>query len=161
MHRLRKKISIFNRSINDLLADISPHVKYALYADDIVIWCDLPDLEEAKEVMKLVLDRVGKWQDSWGSTFSPTKSNYVLFTRKRKIPNIQLTINGVNIPSANSVFFLGLKFDKKLIWHEHVKYLFDSCHKRLNVLRSIQHHAWGADRYSIILIYKAYIRAKL
>ena len=54
-----------------------------------------------------------------------------------------------------------MKFDRKLIWHEHIKYLADACNKRLNVLRSIQNQNWGADRASIIMLYEAFIRAKL
>ena len=152
--------TLFMILINDLLSNFSPHIKYALYADDIVIWCDLENSTEVQALLQGVLDKIGEWQDLWGTRFSPNKSNYVIFSRKHNLPIINLNIKGVNVPSAESVFFLGLKFDRKLRWHEHVKYLYDACHKRLNLLRSLQNQAWGADRYSLILIYKSYIRAK-
>ena len=153
--------TLFMILINDLLSNISPHLRYALYADDIVIWCELEDIVESSRLIQSALDKVGEWQDLWGTTFSPTKSNFVLFTRKRNIPNINLNIKGVDVPSADSVTFLGMIFDKKLRWHEHIKYLYDSCHKRLNILRSLQSQAWGADRHTLILIFKSYIRSKL
>ena len=37
----------------------------------------------------------------------------------------------------------------------------EECDKRLNLLRSLQNSVWGADRYSLLQIYKAYIRSKL
>merc|ERR1712121_162399 len=43
----------------------------------------------------------------------------------------------------------------------HIQYLADACNKRLNVVKSIQNQNWGADRASIIMIYEAFIRAKL
>ena len=85
----------------------------------------------------------------------------MIFSRKRKIPQIILKINENNSPATNSMFFLGIKFDRKLRWTEHIKYLVETCKKKLNVLRCLQSSAWGADRYSLILIYQAYIRSKM
>ena len=36
--------TLFTILLNDLLANISPNIKYAIYADDIVLWCDLEDV---------------------------------------------------------------------------------------------------------------------
>ena len=85
----------------------------------------------------------------------------MLFSRKRKIPRVVLTINGINISSTDSIFFLGLKFDRKLSWKTHIEYLKDSCIKKLNVMRSLQNAKWGADRQTLILFYQTFIRAKL
>lgn len=153
--------TLFMILINDMLKDISPNVKFALYADDIVLWCDLKDADDARIEMQKALDKLSEWQEKWGTSFSPIKSNYVVFSRKRIIPKVKLTINEVEIPQTDTTFFLGLKFDRKLRWHEHINYLITACNKRLNVLRSIQNSNWGADRYSLIAIYKSFIRAKL
>ena len=153
--------TLFMILINDLLSKISPHVKYALYADDIVLWCNLRNIEDAKREMQRTLKVIEEWQLQWGTTFSTSKSNYMLFSRKRKIPRVVLTLNNTCIPSADTIFFLGLKFDRKLSWNAHIKYLKEACLKKLNVMRSLQHAKWGADRQTLLLFYKTYIRAKL
>ena len=153
--------TLFMILINDLLKDISPHIRFALYADDIVIWCDLDNIEESKKEIQKTLDKVGAWQDLWGTSFSSTKSNYIIFTNKRKIPKIEIKINGANIPATKSSFFLGMKFDSKLTWREHIEYLVKACSKRIDVMRCVQGTSWGADRHSLILIYKMFIRSKL
>ncbi|CAL4067481.1 unnamed protein product, partial [Meganyctiphanes norvegica] len=152
--------TLFMLLINDILSASSTHIKYTLYADDIVIWSDAQDLDVAKTEIQKTLDELGRWQDLWGTTFSAEKSNFMVFTKKRTLSAVHLRIKGVAIPETDSTFFLGLKFDCKLRWDKHIQYLFDSCSKRLNVLRSIQSHAWGADRSSILLVYKSFIRAK-
>ena len=58
-------------------------------------------------------------------------------------------------------YFLGLKFDSKLTWATHIKYLVETCDKKLNVLRRLESSTFGADRYSLLQIYQSYIRSKL
>ena len=70
--------TLFMMLINDILRNISLHTRYALYADDIVIWCDLNVIKESKNEIQKVLDKIGRWKDLWDTTFSPTKSNYRL-----------------------------------------------------------------------------------
>ena len=153
--------TLFMLLINDILEDTPSHIRYSLYADDIAIWSVHPDINMAKIGIQNTLDKISRWQDKWGTRFSPNKSNYILFTYKKIIPTINLTIKGEPIPEAKSTFFLGMNLDSKLKWNKHIQYLADACNKRLNVLRSIQNHNWGADMYSMVKFYKAFIRAKM
>ena len=38
--------TLFMILLNEILKGISPYLKYALYADDIVIWCELRDVKD-------------------------------------------------------------------------------------------------------------------
>ena len=71
--------TLFIILINDILKNVSHRIKYAIYADDIVIWSVNKDPVKAKEDIQEVLNMLGEWQDLWGTTFSPTKTNYILF----------------------------------------------------------------------------------
>ena len=153
--------TLFMLLINDLLDGAPDNVRFALYADDIVLWCEDEDIGVARDSVQRALDCLANWQDTWGTTFAPAKSSFVIFSRKRNVPDVVLRIKDAQIPEAASVKFLGLHFDKRLTWREHVRYLRDSCMKRLNVLRSVQNFAWGADRYSLLMIYKSFILSKL
>lgn len=77
------------------------------------------------------------------------------------MPNIRLTLNNHPIPIQHSARFLGLLFDRRLNWKDHIGQLKNTCQKALNLLKCISGNKWGADRKSLLMIYKALIRFKV
>jgi ribonuclease HI len=57
--------------------------------------------------------------------------------------------------------FLGVIFDQKLNFKPHIAYLKDKSLKSLNLLKVIANTKWGADRDSLLQLYRALIRSKL
>ena len=57
--------------------------------------------------------------------------------------------------------YLGLIFDKKLSFIPHIKYLKAKCLKSLNILKVLSHTTWGADRTTLLQLYRSLIRSKL
>ena len=52
---------------------------------------------------------------------SVAKSCYMLFTKKRKIDNVQLKLYGHNIERVSEFKYLGLWLDEKCLWKNHIK----------------------------------------
>ena len=65
------------------------------------------------------------------------------------------------IPVKDEVKFLGLVFDKKLDFKAHVAYLKKKCQKALNILRVVGHTDWGADKSTLLKLYRTLVRSKL
>ena len=57
--------------------------------------------------------------------------------------------------------FLGLIFYRKLDFKAHVKYLKEKCRKALNILRVVGHNDWGADKSTLLKLYRTLVRSKL
>ena len=57
--------------------------------------------------------------------------------------------------------FLGLIWDTKLIFEPHIKYLKARCQKSLNPLKVISRTEWGADRTTLLKLYRSLVRSKL
>jgi len=59
--------------------------------------------------------------------------------------------------------FLGMTFDKKLTFNEHIKYLKERCMKALNLLRVpvVAHKYSGADCATLLKVYRSHVRSKL
>lgn len=55
--------------------------------------------------------------------------------------------------------YLGIWLDTKLTWKYHIEYIETKCKKVINLMRIVAGHSWGADRQSLIYIYKALIRS--
>jgi hypothetical protein len=49
------------------------------------------------------------------------KTQAIYFYHQRKPPDSLLTLNGRNIPFANSVKYLGVTFDKRMTWRLHIE----------------------------------------
>ena len=80
---------------------------------------------------------MSKWCDEWGMKISVAKSTAVVFTQRRTYQNPSLSVKGEKLEISNKVKFLGLIFDSKLTWAEHVKYIENKCKSRLNLMRCL------------------------
>ena len=52
-------------------------------------------------------------------------------------------------------------WDSQLPWKEHVPMLKAKCLKSLNLLRAVSSESWGADRCTLMRLYRSIIRPKL
>ncbi|GFU70762.1 uncharacterized protein TNCV_493251 [Trichonephila clavipes] len=92
-----------------------------------------------------------------------TKNRLVLYSLDCAwgFPNPELYIDRSLIKVVNEVKFLGLVFDQSLRFHRHLKYLKIRSAKALNILKILANTHWGADRTSLLRLYRALIRSKL
>ena len=51
--------------------------------------------------------------------------------------------------------------DRKLSFIPHINYLKAKCHKALQLLRVVAHTDWGADKSTLLKLYKSLVRSKL
>ncbi|GFO13746.1 RNA-directed DNA polymerase from mobile element jockey [Plakobranchus ocellatus] len=72
-----------------------------------------------------------------------------------------LHLDGQPIPVKGEAKFLGVVFDSKLNFSSHVKYLKKKCLKALNLLRVVGHTDWGADRATLLKLYRTLVWSKL
>ena len=113
------------------------------------------------------LNRIEDWATRNGFKFSKSKTQCVHFCQQRKIHNDPaLYIYGSQIPVVAESKFLGVIFDKKkqkkkLSFIPHIKYLKAKCLKALNLLKVLSHTSWGAERTTLLHLYRSFIRLKL
>jgi len=72
---------------------------------------------------------------------------------------VKLTVNGQDIKTVKSAKFLGMIFDRKLTWNDHIDYVVKKCKQRLNLMRAVSGKNWGASQSTQLTIYKALIRS--
>jgi hypothetical protein len=104
--------------------------KLLLFADDVTIYSKVKRPIDAEAILQPYLDKVAKWGRKWKFKFSAAKSSAVSFTRSYKHGDDPLLfINGHRIPNVSKVKFLGLTFDSKLIWKDHIAQVVNKCIK--------------------------------
>jgi len=149
---------LFLIMINDF-PETSNNVKNAIFADDSSIWKSGRDLSKIASALQIELNKIQEWCDQWGFILSKEKTIAVIFARKRieHIPILKL--GDKTIEWKKEVKFLGVIFDTRLTWVQHIDYIVERCKKRLNFMRSVSGIAWGANKESLLIIYKALIRS--
>ena len=49
-------------------------------------------------------------------------------------------------------------FDFRLSWKDHVQYVVDKCNKRINLLKVLAGFRWGADKETMLIVFRGLIR---
>ena len=71
----------------------------------------------------------------------------------------RLEIDGVRLQWKREAGFLGVIFDQRLTWKQHIQHIIDCCKPRLNRMWCISGQSWGADKRWLTHIYLAMIRS--
>lgn len=110
--------------LNIMMADFplpDPRTNLALFADDILIYTTSPTNPEAERILQRYLNKIDYWATSWKFKFSVPKCATQTFLRKRaKEIDVKLFLNKSQINSVNHYKYLGITFDSKLNWDNHL-----------------------------------------
>jgi len=137
---------LFLIMINDLL-DRLEGVDSSLFADDSCIFKSGKNLDHIKNYIQDSLDKISNWCNLWGFKISLDKTVAVIFSH-RKSRDINLSLNNQPVKVENKAKFLGLIFDSRLSWKDHITYLEQKCKKRLQLMRAVAGNSWGANKKS-------------
>ena len=156
--------TLFNIMIDDLFEHVTnKNINTSKFADDGAIWVTHRDVSKIRKLLQETLNGVEKWCDKWGFTISPEKTIGVLFRRKNFVScdTPRLTVKGIKVKFEKSAKFLGIIFDQYLTWSKHIDNLVNRCQKDLNVMRAISGSSWGANRDTLLTLYRSLIRSKI
>ena len=148
---------LFLLYINDIVEDIQSTVR--LFADDTSLYVIVDDPPTAANQLYSDLAKINSWAKKWLVTFDPSKSESVVFSRKRNKPNHPpLSMNQELINEVTSHKHLGLIFSNDCSWHEHFDYIKSKAWFRINIMRKLK---FKLDRKSLQTIYFSFIRPLL
>ena len=154
---------LFNVMLSDFpMPSRRSGVSLLLYADDVQLDVAAKSAAEAERKLQALLNRIGRWARAWRFVFSAEKSTAVVFSRSHAAPESPLLfINGRRIPSAESAKFLGLLFDRKLLWKNQVDQVIQRCKKTANLMSILTRHKFGPRNQVLINIFKAVVRSQV
>ena len=148
---------LFLIMINDL-PDSLRDVESSLFADDSCIFKSGRNLNHITKYIQDNLNRIAEWCNLWGFKISLDKTVAVVFSN-RAVTDIHLTLDNQPVKIDNKAKFLGLIFDRKLSWRDHINYLEQKCKKRLQLMRAVAGNSWGANKKVLLTIYRSLIRS--
>ncbi|KAL1448588.1 hypothetical protein WDU94_005468 [Cyamophila willieti] len=119
-------------------------------------------VSEIEFCLQQSLNNLCSWSNSSGFLFSPQKTRAIHFCRKRKRHN-HPTLSMLDQPLTfvPNIKLLGLHFDVKLKFKQHLIEIKTNCLKRINLMKIFCNNTWGVDYKSLLQLYRSYVRSKL
>ena len=155
-------VALFAVAINDIGDELPRAVGRSLFVDDLAVWYSASSARHTARQLQLAVTRLEKWSKENGLRFSTAKTVAVHFCRRRcSDPHLGIRLYGETIPTQPVAKFLGVLFDRRLTYKEHLKTLRERCFSSLNVLRCVARTSYGADRGTLLLLYRLIVRSKL
>lgn len=148
---------LFLLYINDIVTDIGSNVR--LFADDTSLFIIVDDPVNAASCLNADLDKITQWATTWLVSFNPSKTESLLFSRKRNQDHHPpLIMQNVEINEVNYHKHLGLYLSSDCSWHQHIDYIKEKAWFRINIMRKLK---YKLDRKSLETIYVTFIRPLL
>ena len=153
--------TLFNIKLNGIVKEICPGVECSLYVDDFVIYFKARTSSCLSRKLQLCINSILEWTTKNGFTIAEDKTKAMHFCRKRCCENPELFLGDAPISYTEKKKFLGLVWDPKLSFKQHILYLREKCQSSLNLLKVLSHSDWGSSRKCLLKLYRALIRSKL
>ena len=155
-------VTLFTIAINGIIADIPKDVGRSLYVDDLAIYYSASNINHIERKLQVTINKINNWSKNHGYRLSNDKTIAVHFHRRRGIEyEPSLLLNNQQVKFDTKAKFLGIYLDQRLRWAEHIKYLKQKTIKRMNLLKTLSHLDWGADRKTLLRLYDSLIRSKI
>ena len=150
---------VWNLSFDSLLNLFGDAVDIKGFADDAALVICGKFLPIMQQLMQEAVNRATKWGRENGLTFGPTKTQAVIFTRKRKIDAIpQLKVAGTDIPYSTSAKYLGITLDSELNFKLHLNEKTKKAKQLLCKYRKSVGRLWGPSPIIQRWVYTGIVR---
>ncbi|KAI5728073.1 hypothetical protein M8J77_011106 [Diaphorina citri] len=154
--------TLFLIAINDIVANVHPKVESCIFADDCTLFTKSKYMSEVESCLQQSLNNLCSWSNSSGFLFSPQKSRAIHFCRKRRRHNNpNLSMLDQPLLFVPNMKLLGLHFDTKLKFKQHLTETKSNCLNRINLMKIFCNKTWGADYKTLLQLYRSYVRSKL
>lgn len=155
-------VHCFIIAINNITKKIPPPIKYRLFADDLNISIQASNIRAAQSYLQICLHNLEEWCQLTGFSFSPHKTKFIIFSRKKiPPPTPPLTIYNKPITYALETKFLGLTFDYKLSWTSQLNELKARGANSLNILKMLNNKHFLPNSKTLLTLYRSLIRSKI
>lgn len=138
-----------------------PHIQLALFADDTALYTQSWRTDTITRRLTDAVSRLHTYFAKWRLKVNPSKTDAIIFTKRRPHPPKQIMMEEVEIPWTHEVKYLGLQLTSTLNYSSHTKL---ATRKAIGILVQIFPLLAKESTLSVatkLQIYKAVIRSTL
>jgi len=129
---------LFLTYINDF-PNISPALKTILFADDTTVSVAGSDFVELCDHLNLEMQKIIQWSDANRLALNASKTSALVFSNRLHDVNFdhKPNLNGVDVNYVECHKFLGLNFDNKLKFRDHITFVCNKLSKSVGIMRRV------------------------
>jgi hypothetical protein len=143
----------WNIQYNSLLTlRYTKHTKAVAFAEDLLIMIKTDSVQESENIANVELSKISAWAVNNKIRFNEHKLKVMLMTR-RKRKEIEIYFNNKPLSQVHSMKYLGIIFDSKLTFREHINYMADKCTKLIFALSKSAKLNWWLKHAALKTIY--------
>ncbi len=98
-----------------------PKTAQAVFADDTAILSVGDTQDHIMQQLQKAVKGIADWTRKWKIRLNEQKSVQVTFAQRKKDTHYCISVNGTQIPQAETVRYFGLHLDSRLNWKYHVR----------------------------------------
>jgi hypothetical protein len=131
------------------------HTTVIAFADDVIIMIKADSIREAENITSVELSKISKWADNNKIRFNERKLKVILLTRRKRKERqeIDIHLNDKTLTQVQCIKYLGIIFDYKLTFKEHIKYMAEKCTKLIFTLSKSAKLYWGLGHTALKTVY--------
>ena len=150
--------TLFIIFIDDICDQLSPHIPWALHADDLALWTKAEQVTTAAIRMQEAMNLISEWAKEWLVMINRTKTEATCFSLSPKREEFILKINGQEIHQQDTPTYLGVKLDRKLTWSPHISTMRSKGLRKMALMKKLAETKWGANMKILTQVYTAAVR---
>lgn len=108
----------------------------AFFADDLAILTQSMSPNNIQTKLQKAINKIHSYFTRWRLKINSEKTQAIFFTKRRKeefLPNRKLKVDNVEIEWVSRIKYLGIIFDKKLIFADHVTSVIQKAQKYIKI----------------------------
>ena len=149
----------FSIYINDIIK-ASAVFNYIMYADDTTLYCNLEDFVDCdtETAINRELQKINLWLLRNKLTLNVDKTKFMIFHKRKKVPNLSIALNNIAITKVDTFNYLGILLDSNLSWKSHTDMLVLKISTLIGVLHRVKKYF---PKSILLTIYKSLITPHL
>ena len=132
--------------INDI-ANASTLLDMIIYADDTTLSGTLKfisqntDYADINSAINNELDKINDWLRVNKLSLNVNKTKYMVFhtPQRKKLPELHLKLNGIEVEQVRQFNFLGIVLNEHLQWHDHTARISNKISRNIGIINRLKH----------------------
>ena len=133
--------------------------KAIAFADDLLIAVKAESIREAENITNMEMQKILSWAKNNKINFNEHKSKVMVISRRKRKENkgILIYMNNTILEQVQKIKYLGIIFDRKLNFREHILYISSKCTRLIHALSKLAKQSWGLSHAMLHTMYKGEI----
>lgn len=155
--------TLFLISFQNILDEINKlkNVNYSSYADDLIVYCNNNDNNTNTKNIQDTIDKIVHTGSKYGLNLSKDKTKAIHFCNKRKCKRKDNFIGDNKIIEFDSIKILGIVFQKKLNWRNHINHLKAKITKDIPLIKILSNTKYGLNQDLLREIIRSLVISKI